>query len=260
MIELWHEWNSVHSLKVRIVLAEKGLAWQGRVIELIKFDHLQAGYLAVNPNGVVPTLVHDGASVFDSSPICEYLDDAFPTPRLSPPTAIERARMRSWLKYHDDVAHAALRNASFELLFKPVLRQIPADQLAATLARHPRPERRQKFADGARGEIDWTKLVEAVDACRQIAVHLERALGQDTPWLLGEQFTLADVAIAPFPDRIENLGLGATVWKDLPRGAAWAKRILDRPSIAASRTPESHRLPVPAKAVLEELGRLREQR
>ena len=62
MLELWHEWNSVQSFKVRVVLAEKDLAWTEHRIELLKFDHLQPQYLSLNPNGVVPTLVHDGCN------------------------------------------------------------------------------------------------------------------------------------------------------------------------------------------------------
>jgi glutathione S-transferase len=254
MIELWHEWNSVHSLKVRIVLAEKRVAWTSRVVELLEFAHLQPDYLAINPDGVVPTLVHDAVPIYDSSAIVEYLEDAFPEPALRPAAAIARARMRSWLKYHDDVAHPALRNASFELLYKPFLQRIPADRLAALLARHPRPERRQKFVDGARGEIDWTQLTAAVRACDQIAARLDRALDEASPWLLGARFTLADAAMAPFAERIENLGLSDTLWRGRERGADWAERLLARPSIAASRAPASHRLARPPRAVLDALA------
>jgi glutathione S-transferase len=60
MIELWHEWNSVQSFKVRVVLAEKDLQWTARRVDLLKFEQLQPDYLHLNPNGVVPTLLHDG--------------------------------------------------------------------------------------------------------------------------------------------------------------------------------------------------------
>ena len=255
MIELWHEWNSVHSLKVRIVLAEKGVNWDSRLVELLKFEHLQPEYLALNPNGVVPTLVHNGTPIYDSSPICEYLDEVIPEPPLKPDDAVGRAWMRAWLKFHDDVVHPALRTASFELLYKPFLREIPPDTLAALLSRHPRPERREKFLDGARSEIDWRSLVGASNACIQIAEHVDRALAGGSPWLLGDRFTLADVAMAPFADRIENLGLEALVWADRDRGAAWARRVSDRPTVRLSKTPASYRPPVPPRDTLEELRR-----
>jgi glutathione S-transferase len=80
MLELWHEWNSVQSFKVRVVLGEKDLAWTDHRIELLKFDHLQPQYLSLNPNGVVPTLVHDGRVMLESSIICQYLDETSPNP------------------------------------------------------------------------------------------------------------------------------------------------------------------------------------
>jgi glutathione S-transferase len=48
MLELWHEWNSVQSFKVRVVLAEKDLAWTEHRIELLKFDHLQPQAIALS--------------------------------------------------------------------------------------------------------------------------------------------------------------------------------------------------------------------
>src|SRR3954465_10252963 len=117
MLELWHEWNSVHSFKVRVVLSEKGLAWADRNLELLNFEHLRPEYLRLNPNGVVPTLVHDGRVVLESSIICEYLEDAFPAPALLPSDPYGRARARVWLKHFDEVVHPAVRKASFELLY-----------------------------------------------------------------------------------------------------------------------------------------------
>lgn len=60
MIELWHDWNSVQALKVRVVLIEKELSWTGHLVELFRFEHLQPQYLALNANGVVPTLADNG--------------------------------------------------------------------------------------------------------------------------------------------------------------------------------------------------------
>ena len=66
MLELYHTSGSVCSQKVRLALAEKGLDWADRHIELSKDEHLRAEYLALNPNGVVPTLVHGGRVVIGS--------------------------------------------------------------------------------------------------------------------------------------------------------------------------------------------------
>lgn len=253
MIELFHEWNSVHSFKVRIVLAEKGVPWTDRRIELLKFEHLLPAYTALNPDGVVPTLVHEGVAILDSSPICEYLDEVFQQPALKPATAAGRARVRRWQKYHDEVVHAAMRDASFPLLYKPFLAAMPRAELEALLARQPRLERRRKFLDGANPEIDWSALCAAARACDAIALRVEAAL-QGSDWLEGAQFTLADVAMAPYAERIDNLGM-QYLWDGRPKGAAWSQRILARASVRASLPPEPYRLPRPAAATIEELRR-----
>ncbi|MEM1103907.1 MAG: glutathione S-transferase family protein, partial [Pseudomonadota bacterium] len=78
MLALYHSPYSTCSQKVRLCLAEKGLDYEKRDVDLARQEHLTEAYLALNPNGVVPTLVHDDAVVIDSSVICEYLDEVFP--------------------------------------------------------------------------------------------------------------------------------------------------------------------------------------
>jgi len=79
-LTLYHNPVSTCSQKVRLVLAEKKLPYDSHVIVWGKNEHLTEEYLKINPNGVVPSLVHDGAPVIDSSVICEYLDEVFPGP------------------------------------------------------------------------------------------------------------------------------------------------------------------------------------
>src|SRR6202051_2560527 len=77
MIELYHFWSSVCSVRCRMALEKKGVKWTSRYIDLFKFDQLKPDYLALNPDGMVPTLVHDGAPVRESTIINEYVDAAF---------------------------------------------------------------------------------------------------------------------------------------------------------------------------------------
>ena len=77
-LELYNFPASTCSLKVRICLAEKDLKWIDHSFKPHENKHLTQDYLAINPNGVVPTLVHDGTPIIDSSTILEYLDEAFP--------------------------------------------------------------------------------------------------------------------------------------------------------------------------------------
>jgi glutathione S-transferase len=79
MLELYHNTNSVCAQKVRIALREKGQAATEHLLTL-QGDQNHPSYLKLNPNGVVPTLVHDGKVVLESSLILYYLDEAFPDP------------------------------------------------------------------------------------------------------------------------------------------------------------------------------------
>ncbi|HSV08962.1 MAG TPA: glutathione S-transferase N-terminal domain-containing protein, partial [Candidatus Binatus sp.] len=82
--------------RVRIVLLEKGLAWTTRIVDLTRMEQKRPEYLALNPNGLVPTLVHGDRVLFESNVITEYLDDVFPTPRLYPEDPWERAQAKMW--------------------------------------------------------------------------------------------------------------------------------------------------------------------
>jgi glutathione S-transferase-like protein len=103
MLELYHDWRSFCSIKVRLCLAEKGLTWESRFIDLMKLEHTSPDYLKLNPNGLVPTLVRDGVAIYESTLINEYLDEVFPEVPLMPRDPIERARARYWVKFEDDV-------------------------------------------------------------------------------------------------------------------------------------------------------------
>lgn len=61
-----------------MVLWEKAISWKDKRIVFQNNDHLSDWYLAINPNGFVPTLVHEGTAISDSSVINEYREDVFP--------------------------------------------------------------------------------------------------------------------------------------------------------------------------------------
>ena len=75
---LYNAPQSTCSQRVRFVLNAKQLAFDEHRLDLFSGDQLKADYLAINPNGVVPTLVHDGAVIIDSAVITEYLDEVRP--------------------------------------------------------------------------------------------------------------------------------------------------------------------------------------
>src|ERR1700747_1718403 len=101
MLELYHSINSVCAQKVRIALAEKGLSYQEHLMTLAG-DQFDPSYMKLNPNAVVPTLIHDGQPIIESSVILYYLDEAFPERPLMPGAPLARARVRQFTNLIDD--------------------------------------------------------------------------------------------------------------------------------------------------------------
>ena len=93
MLELYHNINSVCAQKVRIALKEKRLEPKDHIMTL-RGDQYEPAYLRLNPNGVVPTLIHNGEPITESSLILYYIDDAFPGPSLMPKPPRQRHRVR----------------------------------------------------------------------------------------------------------------------------------------------------------------------
>jgi glutathione S-transferase len=236
MLTLYNAAHSTCSQKVRICLAEKSLPFEDVRLDLGKAkDHLKPDYLKLNPNGVVPTLVDDGNVIIDSSVICEYLDEKYPRPRLTPDDAVERARMRAWMRYLEEVPTAAVRVPSFNMGFLPRFAGLSGAEFEAQQA-DIRPLRsefyRRMGPTGFRKEDVEASLAQLGRTCRRM--HEALANGH---WLIGAQYTLADIIVAPLIDRMADLGF-AEVWEGkYPRVSDWYCRMQARPAFQAAFYP-----------------------
>lgn len=236
MLELFHAHASTCSQKVRICMAEKGIEFTSRPIDLGKFEHLTPEYLAINPNGVVPALRHDGEVVIESTVICEYLDEVFAPTSLTPPSALGRARMRAWLRYIDEVPSMAVRVPTFQNLVLPAYQKLSKDEFD-TLA-DSMPIRKQFIMRMGQDGFSDSDYSQSIEQLQRTLVRLEAAL-EIGPWLLGEQFTITDICIAPVLHRMEEMGMSA-LWKaDMPRVTDWYRRIKARSSFAIAFYPEA---------------------
>ena len=79
-----HFIGSSCSQKLRVFLNLKKIQWQSHPIDLPSNENMQPWFLGINPRGLVPVLVHDGAVHIESNDIIQYLEERFPTPRLIP--------------------------------------------------------------------------------------------------------------------------------------------------------------------------------
>lgn len=241
MLELYHDSDSIMSFKVRFCLAEKGLQWNSHPIVLGKFENLTADYLEINKGGVVPTLVHSGKIITESSVINEYLDDVFPKPPLIPRDPVERANMRIWTKYQDDVIHHSVRPATFQLMIKQRFKGLSSEEMDAKVAAHPMPERRKAYRDWTTGPVDVPMVRSAIAEMRTIIERMEGSLSR-AQWLAGDTFSLADIAVATFVDRIDHL-LFSRLWDGNHAVQGWIKRVQSRPAYHEAKP--TRRLPIP---------------
>lgn len=223
MLTLYHNDMSVCAQKVRLTLAEKGLVYTARHLNLRAGDQREPAYLRLNPKGVVPTLVHEDTVVTESIVINEYLDDAFPAPALKPADAAGRARMRWWTKHVDDGIFAATGTVSMSLAFHY---QYSAE-IIEELARLRGPAYRQRFAQFQKG-TENPAFPDAIKRLYKMVLDMSAALERG-PWLTGASYTLADIAYAPYVTRLDHLKFGALIAMH-PRVADWYDRMQARPA------------------------------
>ncbi|MCW5771148.1 MAG: glutathione S-transferase family protein [Rhodospirillaceae bacterium] len=231
MLTLYHHNISVCAQKVRIALEEKQLPYEARHINLMKAEQVTPEFLKINPKGVVPAIVHDGAPVIESTVIMEYLDDAFPERPLRPAAPLARARMRVWAQVPDASLHAACGTVSYAAAFAD---QVKAGNDPATLrdrlARLPdraRAWRQQQLLDHG---LDAPFVADAAKLHDKVLADMEKTLA-GSPWLAGDTYSLAECAIVPYVLRLERLGLG-NMWAGRPRVGDWYARVKARPSWA----------------------------
>jgi glutathione S-transferase len=231
MLELYNFAESTCSQKVRLCLAEKGLDFVDHRVDYAAREQLSPAYLKLNPNGVVPTLVHDGDPIIESSVIVEYLDEVFPRPALAPGDAPGRARMRAWLRYIDEVPTPAVRVPSLNMTILPIFANMNEEDYQDYLARTPlRKHFMQKMGRKGFPRQEYDAAVERLKGTmRRMAGALCAG-----PWLLGTQFSLVDICLVPTIDRLVDLGL-ADIWDcDFPEVTDWFERVRARPSFSAT--------------------------
>jgi glutathione S-transferase len=232
MYTLHHYWSSVCSQKARICLAEKGLDFQSHHVNLFDFEHWTPEYLKLNPKAVVPALIDDGKVVIESNVMLEYLEDKHPQVRLRPEDPYERALMRIWIFNSEDVAHPNVNTCSHNPRHAVRLKakKYTDEEMERVASRCPDPSLAARFLKRLKHGVSDEEENVAYAALDYMLGQMEEALRKG-PWLTGREYSLADIAMAPFINRIEVLKRPEMLSASRrPKLAEWWQRIQARPA------------------------------
>ena len=206
MIKFYYGSGSPYAWRVQLVLEEKGIPYEPVLLSFSQGDHKKPEHLARHPHGKVPAIADDGVTVYESTPIVEYLEEKHPEKPLLPrdPAARARVRMEEFeaALYFGD----AFREVGQRVFFTP-------------------PEQRDQTAiESARAKV--RSLLHALEA---------RVKGRG-PFLVGETLTRADLAWLPFVEIAARAGADLDA-ATMPWLVAWRTRMRARPSYERTYPP-----------------------
>lgn len=214
--------------KPLFVFMEKGTDFDFHYVDLLEFEQHSPSYTAINSAGTVPTLIHQGRVFAESTEMCEYIDAAFPGERLVPSDPAQRYIMRLWCR-RTDIAAESLSVVGWHNSLGPMVRSKTAEELERLIARIPTEERRVSWRQAARQSFTDEQLADAQEVIAEYVRQLDEAL-RDRSWLVGDQFTLADIlAFANFYG-LPLSNPAACPADDLPHFHDWLRRIYERPA------------------------------
>lgn len=230
MLELYHFDRSTAAQKVRILLAEKDLEWKSHVVNpgIKSRDQHKPEYLKLNPRGVVPTLVHDGNVIRESTVIMEYIEDVFPEPPLRPADPVERARMRVWTKLIDEGLHVDSRIVGTCIAMRHVMLKEDPKLIEEHYKAMPEQTRRENDKINNEMGVESPLLPGALWRFKKTFTDIDNALAE-SPWLAGGSYSLADMSHGVYVSRLATFQI-ESLWDNLTRLKDWHGRIKARPS------------------------------
>jgi glutathione S-transferase len=239
-VHVLHYMGSSCSQKLRVFLNLKQIPWHSHPIDLPANENMQPWFLGINPRGLVPVLVHDGAVHIESNDIIQYLEEKFPTPRLIP--AGHENEVAALLKHEDDL-HLDLRTLSFRFVFAPPGPPKPAAALESYIANGSGTV--QGVRDGEKQvQIEfWQRAARegfTDEQARASALKfraefdaLDRTLAK-RPYLMGEELSVLDIAWLIYAHRLALAGYPFA--RLHPHVHAWAERLRAMPEFAKEIT------------------------
>lgn len=232
MLTLYSFGPAANSLKPLLTLYEKGTPFESRLLNPGKFEHHSDWFKEINPRGQVPALADGDKIITESTVICEYLEDAYPTEvKLRPDTPAGRAEMRVWTKWVDEYFCWCVSTIGWHLGVAGMAKALSNEEFEEHLKKIPIPEQQVKWRRAREGfpqdllDEEMRKIGVSV---RRLDDHL-----REHEWLAGDMYSLADIcnfAIAGgmdfgFPDLVNETATPGLI--------RWMRQIQDRPAVKA---------------------------
>ena len=243
MLKLYHAEPAANSLKALLSFKEKDLPFESIYVDLHKFEQHEPWFVAINPEGQVPVLDHDGAIVTHTTVIGEYLEDAVPeAPPLRPGDPLGKERMRYWNKFVDEHVMNYVSMHGWHRMVGVIARNIDEGTFEELLSHIPLPDQRKKWATARSGFSD-ADLANASEKIDYALAKVETQLGQ-TPWLAGSSYTLADINFySHCGAMVHRMFPEKDVDANYPRLAEWRERVTARPAVAEALKSEDRTQP-----------------
>jgi len=241
-LKYYHAEPAANSLKSMIPLLEKGLAFESIYVDLHKFEQHSAWFVAINPEGQVPVLDHDGAIITHTTVINEYLEDVFPDVPLRPRNAVAAARMRYWNKFVDEHVMNHVSMHGWHRMVGIIARKIESGEFEKLMERIPLPDQRKKWQTARSGFSE----ADLANATEKIIYAIEKVDAQlaSTKWLAGDEYTLADINFYSMCGMmVERMFPELKVATRCPRLVAWREKMTARPGVARALAGEDRTAP-----------------
>lgn len=200
--------RSVYTRIARLALVEKGVDYTLREVEIFGPDGVPPEHLSRHPFGRIPSLEHEGFSLYETAAISRYVDEAFTGPALQPSEARARARVNQIIGLLDSYA------------YRPMVWGVFVERVSVPL-------------DG--GKSDEAKVAEATAAAKNSLAALA-ALVDCSPYLVGQQLTLADLHAFPILHYFSLAPEGRQLLAQHSELQTWLARMLLRPSVQQTKS------------------------
>jgi glutathione S-transferase len=241
-LKYYHAEPVANSLKSMIPLKEKKLEFESIYVDLHKFEQHQPWFTAINPEGQVPVLDHDGVIITHTSVINEYLEDVFPEIPLRSADAAGRARMRYWNKFVDEHVMNHVSMHGWHRMVAVIAHGVEEGEFETLMARIPLPDQREKWRN-ARAGFTEEQLAAATSKIELAVDKVEKQLAV-SQWLAGDEFTLADINFyCHCGMMVERMFPEMDIPSRSPRLIQWRDAVTARPGVLAALEMPDHTNP-----------------